>query len=102
MPAALMLLLALGPALPAAASPEPAAEAAQAKAADEGPEKLRIGAYLTGLGDFDPARKSFSATFWVWSVGPLEGVKSLDQLEFPNAIKVESPNALRETTAQGI
>jgi len=67
-----------------------------------GPEKLRIGAYLTSLGDFDPAKKSFSAAFWVWSVGPLDGVKSLDQLEFPNAIKVESPNALQETTAQGI
>ena len=114
----LTLVLALGSAGPAAAAAQPASPlpvtplAASPQAAPPvaapplaqagGPEKLRIGAYLTSLGDFDPAKKSFSAAFWVWSVGPLDGVKSLDQLEFPNAIKVESPNALQETTAQGI
>ena len=96
-----MLLLALGPALPAAASPEPAAEAAQAKAADEGPEKLSIGAILTSLGDFDPAKKSFSAAFWVWSVGTKDEGKSLDRLDFPIAIKVESPSAVQQQTPKG-
>jgi len=60
-----------------------------------GPEQLRLGAYLTGLGDFDPAKKSFSASFWLWTVGPQDGAKSLSQLELPNAIKVESPNELQ-------
>ena len=106
-PAALMvLLLAVGPAIPAAASAEPAAEAAQAqaqaKAADQGLEKLRIGVLLTSLGDFDPARKSFSAAFWVWTVGKQEGENSLHRLEFPNAIKIESPNESQQATPQGI
>jgi len=100
-PAAL-LLLALGPALPAAASAQPVAASAQPVAAVQGPEQLRIGAYLTGLGDLDPAKKSFSAAFWVWTVGPENGATSLNQLEFPNAIKVESPNEVQEATPQGI
>jgi len=105
--------LALGSAGPAAAAAQPASplpvtplaashQAAPPLAQAGGPEQVRMGAYLTGLGDFDPAKKSFSAAFWAWSVGPADRVKSLDQLEFPNAIKVESPNAVQETTAQGI
>ncbi len=97
-----MLLLALGPALPAAASALPAAASAAGKAAALGPEKLRIGALLTSLGDFDPGRKSFSAAFWVWTVGTKEGENSLHRLEFPNAIKVESPNESQQATQQGI
>jgi hypothetical protein len=97
-----MLLLALGPALPAAASSPPVAASAQPAAGTQGPEQLRIGTYLTSLGDFDPAKKSFSAAYWVWTVGPEDGVKSLSQLEFPNAIKVESPNEVQEATPQGI
>ncbi len=94
-----MLFLALGPALPAAASAEPAA---QAKAADLDPEKLRIGVLLTSLGDFDPGRKSFSAAFWIWTVGTKERENPLNRLEFPNAIKVESPNESQQATPQGI
>jgi hypothetical protein len=66
------------------------------------PEKLLIGVYVTGLGDLDPAKKSFSASFWVWSVGSAATVGSLNNLEFPNAIKVESPNALSEPTPKGV
>jgi len=113
-----MAALALGSAGPAAAAAESASPVpappvvatpavaprvvAPQEAGARGPEQLRIGAYLTGLGDFDPAKKSFSASFWVWSVGPADSVKSLSRLEFPNAIKVESPNEVQEVTAQGV
>ena len=73
----------------------------QAQAAPAGPETVRIGGFLTGLGDLDPAKKSFSASFWLWTVGPSEEGSTLDRLEFPNAIKVDSPNAVTEPTPQG-
>ena len=99
---ALLLLLPLMPPGTAAAGQPANTLSAPAMAGAVGPEQLRLGAYLTGLGDFDPARKSFSASFWVWTVGPQDGAKSLSQLEFPNAIKVESPNEVQEATPQGI
>ena len=114
----LTLVLALGSAGPAAAAAQPASPlpvpplAASPHAAPPvavsplaqagGPENLRIGVLLTSLGDFDPARKSFSAAFWVWTVGTKKGENSLLRLEFPNAIKVESPNESQQATPQGI
>lgn len=62
---ALLLLLPLVPTGPAAAGLPANTLSAPAMAAAVGPEQLRLGAYLTGLGDFDPTRKSFSASFWV-------------------------------------
>jgi len=98
---ALLLLLLMTLALPLLAEATTPASASP-KATAQRPQQLRIGAYLTGLGDLDPARKSFSAAFWVWSVGPAAEATALQQLEFPNAIKVESPNALEEETPQGV
>lgn len=72
-----------------------------ADAAVSGPETVRIGAFLTGLGDLDPAKKSFSASFWLWSISPEGSGSPLDRLEFPNAIKIESPNAVTESTPAG-
>lgn len=95
MPLVMVLPLALWPPLPAQAAQ--AAQAAQPR-----PETVRIGAFLTGLGDLDPAKKSFSASFWLWTVGPSDQGSALDRLEFPNAIKVESPNAVTEVTPFGI
>jgi len=91
----LVLALAMGLMLSLAAPPP-------AQAAPDGPETVRIGGFLTGLGDLDPARKSFSASFWLWTVGPSAEGSALDRLEFPNAIKVESPNAVTEATPQGV
>ena len=97
------MALALSCAGPATAAAQPPKTlSAPPVAGTASPEHLRLGAYLTSLGDLDPARKSFSASFWVWTVGQQDRAKSLSQLEFPNAIKVESPNAVQETTAQGI
>jgi len=91
--APLLMVMALLLPLPAmATTPAPAAPYETAQR----PQQLRIGAYLTGLGDLDPAKKSFSAAFWMWSVGSAAEVTALEQLEFPNAIKVESPNVLEE------
>ena len=92
------LVLALGSLWPGAAlALEPGAAAPATRV-----EHLRIGAYLTGLGELDPARRSFNASFWVWNVGGADAVDSLNNLEFPNAIKFESPNADSQTTPQGI
>lgn len=33
---------------------------------------VRIGAFLMDLGDLDPTTKSFSASFWLWTVTPKE------------------------------
>ena len=97
--ALLLMVMALLLPLPAmATTPAPAAPYETAQR----PQQLRIGAYLTGLGDLDPAKKSFSAAFWMWSVGSAAEVTALEQLEFPNAIKVESPNVLEEETPQGL
>ena len=97
------MALALSCAGPATAAAQPPKTlSAPPVAGTASPEHLSLGAYLTGLGDLDPAKKSFSASFWVWTVGQQDRAKSLSQLEFPNAIKVESPNAVQETTAQGI
>jgi hypothetical protein len=75
--------------------------AAPAQAAAAPPETVRIGAFLTGLGDLDPTKKSFSASFWLWSISPEQTGSPLDRLEFPNAIKVESPNAVTDMTPAG-
>ena len=72
------------------------------QAAAASPETVRIGALLTGLSDLDPSKKSFSASFWLWSISNQEAGSPLDRLEFPNAIKIESPNAISEATASGM
>lgn len=90
-------LLVLAMALPLALGAPLSAHAATPR-----PEIVRIGGFLTGLGDLDPAKKSFSASFWLWTVGPSDEGSALDRLEFPNAIKVESPNAVTEATPLGV
>lgn len=101
--AALVLSLA-GAGAALAETPQPTAQAATAApaTAGTGPEQVLIGGFLTGLGDLDPARKSFAASFWLWTVSRPDPVSPLDSLEFPNAIKVESPNAVTVPTASGV
>jgi hypothetical protein len=52
------------------------------------PKTCQIGVYLTSLRDFDPAEKSFSANFWVWSVCPFEAPKPLESLKVVNSKEV--------------
>jgi hypothetical protein len=77
------------------ASPQPA------RALGSSAEAVQIGAFLTGLGDLDPIHKSFSAAFWLWSLSPETDGSPLDRMEFPNAIQLESPNAISESTPAG-
>ncbi len=72
------------------------------QAAAASPQTVRIGAYLTGLSDLDLSKKSFSASFWLWSISKQETGSPLDRLEFPNAIKIDSPNSVTEATAAGV
>jgi len=72
------------------------------QAAATSPEMVRIGAFLTGLSDLDPSKKSFTASFWLWSISKEEAGSALDRLEFPNAIKIENPNTVTEATTSGI
>src|ERR1700712_5754526 len=46
-----------------------------------------IGLYVTALHGLDPARGTFGATFWVWSVGPA-AAEVWRTLEFANADRV--------------
>ncbi|MFB2891477.1 hypothetical protein ACE1CI_00875 [Aerosakkonemataceae cyanobacterium BLCC-F50] len=51
------------------------------------PKTCVVGVYLTSIGDFNPAEKSFAATFWIWSVCPtsdLKPLKSLEVIKFQN------------------
>jgi hypothetical protein len=45
------------------------------------PRTSQLGVYLTSLRDFNPAEKSFTANFWIWSVSPFETPKPLESLK---------------------
>lgn len=75
---------------------------APAQASVASPGTVRIGAFLTGLGDLDPSKKSFSALLWLWSITDQEEVTPLDSLEFTNAIKIDNPNSVKELTSLGV
>ena len=45
------------------------------------PKTCQLGVYLTSLRDFNPAEKSFTANFWLWSVSPFETPKPLESLK---------------------
>jgi hypothetical protein len=73
-------------------------------AAQSAPETIKIGGFLTELGDLDATKKSFFASFWIWTISPGGEPEHppLERIEFPNAIKIESPNAINEATPAGI
>ncbi|MEJ6482218.1 hypothetical protein N0Y54_12945 [Nostoc punctiforme UO1] len=54
------------------------------------PKSCQIGVYLTSLRDFNPAEKSFSANFWVWSLCPFESPKPLESLKVINSKEVST------------
>lgn len=72
------------------------------QAAEASPETVRIGVFLQDLGDLDPSRKSFTASLWLWAINNEAPESPLDRLEFPNAIKIESPYNFREVTEKGV
>jgi hypothetical protein len=106
----LLLITAFAP-QPAGATPQPVAGPVpvSTKARQEGtvvsPQrhvKAPLGAYLTGLGDFDNQKKTFNASFWLWTLTQAGESNILSSMEFPNAVKVESPSEISTPTPQGI
>ena len=65
------------PAEPVAAEPVPPTPV--------GPEKVKIGLYITQLYDFDMAKRSFNTTFWAWFLHTKEKYKPLENIEVVNA-----------------
>ena len=75
---------------PAAAQPDP------------GPVRRRVGAYLRGLYDLDPANGTFAADLWLWSVCPNEEFKPLATMEFVNATSTSASLDSSVATAGGV
>jgi hypothetical protein len=67
--------------------------------ADEAPDHYRIGAYLVSLNKLDPARGTFDADLWLWSVGRSPARDPLQSMEFVNADRVTS--GLESSTQRG-
>jgi hypothetical protein len=51
------------------------------------PVRHRIGLYVTDLHSLDPARGTFGASLWVWSISPASA-QALRTMEFANADRV--------------
>ncbi len=83
----LVLLLAAGLARPGHAD------------AGEAPDHYRIGAYIVSLNKLDPARGTFDADLWLWSVGRSPARDPLQSMEFINADRVTS--RLESSTQRG-
>lgn len=49
------------------------------------PEHCKVGAYISDLYDLDPAKRSFSARLWLWSVCPDKKLPLLANASFSNA-----------------
>ena len=64
-----------------------------------GPDRCRVGAFVTSLDAFDPAADTFQATLWLWSVCPNADRRPLATMEFVNADDVETQ--LDATQARG-
>ena len=66
------------------------------------PAQARIGAFITQLGDFSVQQKTFSASFWVWTLMKPGEPSALDSLEFPNAVSVKIDEPARVETELGV
>ena len=63
------------------------------------PHKAQIGAFITQLADFNVQQKTFSASFWLWTLKRPDERSALDSLEFPNAVNVTIDKPVSEHTA---
>jgi hypothetical protein len=62
-------------------------------AADNGPSNPKtcdVGAYLISLHDFDMAKHTFGADFWIWSTCPAKDLRPLEVMDFVNAVSLET------------
>jgi hypothetical protein len=71
------------------------------KATSKAPEMVEVGIFMTRLGNFNLVRKSYDATFWLWSVTPKGFSNRLDSLEFVNAEAIKFSNGFVRPTPVG-
>jgi len=64
-------------------------------------QEAPLGVFLTQIGDFDVQKKSFSATFWLWTQTGNAEKSILDSIEFPNAVTVKVSDNITNPTATG-
>lgn len=57
----------------------------QAASAEEPPITCRLGVNVAALYDLDPAKGSFGADLWLWSLCPTQGLSPLSLVELPTA-----------------
>ncbi len=60
------------------------------------PSRSQFGVYLTRLDDFNIRGKSFTATFWLFTVADQPMDPTFTSLEFPNAVKIDVTNRVEE------
>ncbi len=65
------------------------------------PKSCQIGIYVTSLRDLIPADKSFTATFWIWSMCPSDTLKPLENLKIFNSKEVNT-NYRRTTPSKNL
>jgi len=66
------------------------------------PELLKVGIFITRLDNFNLRRKSFDASFWLWSVAPKDMSSKLDSVEFVNAEAIGYSNGYIKETPAGV
>jgi len=59
-------------------------------------KQSKYGIYLTQLGDFNFKAKTFSATFWIFTVTPNKDEKVLSSLELTNSTQATVTNQSEE------
>ena len=67
-----------------------------------GPDRCRVGAYVTALNAFDPGADTFQADLWLWSLCPNADHRPLETMEFVNANAVETQLDASEPRGTGI
>ncbi|WP_395685952.1 hypothetical protein [Aestuariivirga sp.] len=66
------------------------------------PTSSKYGFYLTRLDNFDIRGGSFSATFWLFTVGSSNQAMTSAAVEFPNAVSIEATNKFEDPLEGGI
>ena len=79
-----------------------AALPARAEGTQKRPELVKVGIFITRLDNFNLNKKSFDASFWLWSVTPKEQSSRLASVEFVNAEAIRSSNSDVEETPAGL
>ena len=101
----LLLVGPLGQSLHAAASDRATAELLPSQpgaGTGKGPELVKVGIFITRLDNFDLEKKSFDATFWLWSLTPNKIDNRLDDIEFTNAEVIQFSNNYSKKIPGGV